>query len=797
MVIQKISCAMKKSLLLPLLLVATVAAAQTPANRSPLRIETIMQGERFTGFSPDDMSWSEDGKTIYFSWNPDLDTLRSLYKTDLNGAAPQRVSIEEQQAMTSGGTYTRDGSRKVYSKNGDIFLWDAASGQSRPVLQTTASEFAPRFSGDEQRIVYQSGDNLYSWDIATGAIRQLTNFQRGAKREEPRKSSQEQWLETDQLALFEVLRERKAESETRERRTKALAPKRPFEFYYGDRGLSNLQVSPDLRFVTFRLSTRAKTRTAQMPDYVTQSGFSSMEDTRTKVGAAQDTYETGIFDTQRDTIYWVSTKDIEGIFDKPEFLRDYHRDTLPYKNKYDKPRDVIIHGPVFSDDGKAAVVLRSQDNKDRWIMLLDLPTGQLRLLDRQRDEAWIGGPGISWGAGSIGWLPDNRSLWFQSEATGFSQLYAIDVETSQRRALTQGRFEIISAELSRKKDYFYITANAEGPHEHHFYRLPVAGGNLEKITTLPGGNRAVLSPDERHIAVRYSTGNQPWELYLMENRPGAPMRRITQSTTAEFQKYAWRIPEIVWFTARDGAQVPARLYRPAKAAKGGPAVIFVHGAGYLQNVHRWWSTYSREYMFHNYLADNGYTVLDIDYRASDGYGRDWRTAIYRHMGGKDLSDQVDGARFLASRYGVDARRIGIYGGSYGGFITLMAMFTDPGVFRSGAALRSVTDWAHYNHPYTANILNTPQEDSIAYRRSSPIYHAEGLRDDLLILHGMVDSNVHFQDVARLSQRLIELGKDKWEMAVFPLEDHGFVTPSGWTDEYKRIWLLFERTLKKK
>jgi dipeptidyl aminopeptidase/acylaminoacyl peptidase len=223
-------------------------------------------------------------------------------------------------------------------------------------------------------------------------------------------------------------------------------------------------------------------------------------------------------------------------------------------------------------------------------------------------------------------------------------------------------------------------------------------------------------------------------------------------------------------------------------------VIFVHGAGYLQNVHKWWSSYYREYMFHNILADNGYTVLDIDYRASSGYGRDWRTGIYRHMGGKDLSDQVDGARYLVEENDIDADRIGIYGGSYGGFITLMAMFTAPGTFNCGAALRSVTDWAHYNHGYTSNILNTPVTDSIAYRKSSPIYHAEGLEGRLLMLHGMVDSNVQFQDIVRLSQRLIELGKEDWELAVFPVEGHGFTTASGWTDEYKRIFKLFQENL---
>jgi len=281
----------------------------------------------------------------------------------------------------------------------------------------------------------------------------------------------------------------------------------------------------------------------------------------------------------------------------------------------------------------------------------------------------------------------------------------------------------------------------------------------------------------------------------MDNVPGAKAEKITKSTTAEFDGYSWRVPEIVYFTASDGTQVPARIYRPAKAKRNGPAVIFVHGAGYLQNVHKWWSSYYREYMFHNLLTDNGYTVLDIDYRGSAGYGRDWRTGIYRFMGGKDLSDQVDGAKFLVDEYNVSPDKIGIYGGSYGGFITMMGLFTSPGTFKSGAALRSVTDWAHYNHGYTANILNTPVEDPIAYRKSSPIYHAEGLEDNLLILHGMIDDNVQFQDVVRLSQRLIELGKNNWEFAVFPVERHGFVEPSSWTDEYKRIFKLFQTTLK--
>lgn len=272
------------------------------------------------------------------------------------------------------------------------------------------------------------------------------------------------------------------------------------------------------------------------------------------------------------------------------------------------------------------------------------------------------------------------------------------------------------------------------------------------------------------------------------------LKQITHSTTKEFEKYPWRNPEIITFTARDGAKVYARLYLPPQNIKNKAAVIFVHGAGYLQNAHKWWSNYYREYMFHNLLADNGYTVLDIDYRASSGYGRNWRTAIYRHMGGKDLDDQVDGAKYLAQKHGINPDKIGIYGGSYGGFITLMAMFKAPDVFKAGAAIRSVTDWAHYNHGYTSPILNTPVSDSLAYIRSSPIYYANGLKGHLLILHGMIDDNVHFQDVVRLSQKLIELGKQNWDMAIYPVERHGFTESTSWTDEYTRIFNHFQKYL---
>jgi dipeptidyl aminopeptidase/acylaminoacyl peptidase len=329
--------------------------------------------------------------------------------------------------------------------------------------------------------------------------------------------------------------------------------------------------------------------------------------------------------------------------------------------------------------------------------------------------------------------------------------------------------------------------------------MPLGGGARTKITSMTGSNAVEVSPDGSTLAVIHSYSNKPSELYLAPNRPGAEATQITVSPTEEWRSFKWIDPKVITYKARDGVDVYARLFTPemigAKRDPKKPAVVFVHGAGYLQNAHRYWSTYFREYMFHNLLASRGYVVLDPDYRASAGYGRDWRTAIYRHMGGHDLNDVVDGARFLVQTEKVDPKRIGVYGGSYGGFITLMAMFTTPDVFAAGAALRPVTDWAHYNHGYTSNILNVPQLDPEAYKKSSPIYFAEGLKGRLLICHGMVDTNVFFQDSVRLVQRLIELRKENWQVAPYPVENHSFTEETSWADEYKRILKLFEETLR--
>ena len=600
------------------------------------------------------------------------------------------------------------------------------------------------------------------------------------------------------MQYFQVLKDRKDKKDAADLYNKNLEKKQLRIIQIGDRNVQGLMVSPDSRFVCYRLTKIAvDAKTTIVPSYVTETGFTTEIMGRTKVGATPNNAEYFIYDREKDTVLAIKTDSLAGIRDLPGYMKDYPQ-KFEQKTKNPPLRAVTIGNISWSPKGTHAVIdMHAQDNKARWLMMFDTATEKLKLIDRQRDEAWIGGPGTTtFGGGNTGWVNENV-FWFQSEATGYSHLYTMNIQTGERKALTSGKYEVQQVQLSKDKKYFYITTNEVHPGEQQFYRLPVDGGKAERITTMTGANQVIISPDEKYIAILYSYSNKPWELYLQENKPGGKLEQVTtKAMSDEFKSYAWRDPELITFAARDGGQVYARLYKPSTPAPGKPAVLFVHGAGYLQNAHKWWSSYFREYMFNNLLTDNGYYVMDIDYRGSAGYGRDWRTGIYRHMGGKDLDDNVDGANYLVKTFGVDPKRIGMYGGSYGGFMTLMALFTTPDVFAAGAALRPVTDWANYNNGYTSNILNEPYNDSLAYRKSSPIYFASGLKSHLLICHGMIDVNVHFQDAVKLTQRLIELGKDNWEIAPYPMEDHGFVEPSSWTDEYKRIFNLFEITLKK-
>jgi dipeptidyl aminopeptidase/acylaminoacyl peptidase len=780
-----------RGLSIPIGLALLVLQAR-PADNFALTIDNIMRGSALVGFEPSQVRWSGDSERIYFQWKQATDKEDAPFDTyvvNRDGSGLRKLSDEEARLAPpgSGGRgggaeadTSKDKRLTVFARDGDIFLYDNTTGKGRQITRTTDVEANPHFLPDGKRIYFSRSDNLYVMSLDTGQLVEMTDIRaaagvgggrggRGgaaaATTGEQRGTDSQEYLKKEQKELLEVVRERAALREEQDKKREKDNPRKPFTLQ-ARQSVAALQLTPDEKYVMATVTETGNARNTVVPNYVTESGYTEDISGRSNVGDTQSTTRLATISVETGEVKWV----------------DHGQ----------QKREVQLGLPVWSEDGtKAVIVGRAADNKDRWIFALDPATGKTRVLANQHDDAWVDGPG----ANTIGWMKNDREVYFQSEKTGYSHLYAVGWEGGEPRALTSGKWEVLNVRQSQDKSRFYLTASKDSPYEQHLYEMDGDGGPLTRLTKEPGRHAATVSPDDRWIADIYSYTNKPPELYLEENRPLAEGKKLTTSPAPEFWQYPWRDVPIVTFTARDGVQVPARLFKPPGFKKGGPAVVFVHGSGYLQDVDRKWSTYSHEYMFNHILMERGFLVIDVDYRGSAGYGRDWRTAVYEHMGGKDLDDIVDAAKYLVSQHGVDPKKIGLYGGSYGGFITLMAMFTQPDVFAAGAALRPVSDWALYNHGYTADILNVPQTDPEAYRKSSPIYFAQGLKGALLICHGMVDTNVEFQDTVRLVQKLIELRKENWELAVYPVENHGFVEPASWADEYKRILALVEKNLK--
>jgi dipeptidyl aminopeptidase/acylaminoacyl peptidase len=830
-------------LCLVLVLPATPARA---AEAPPITLEQIMADPDWIGNAPTNPYWSDDGRAVYYERERDGvgSNPSDLFRVDLaTGKTTKIEPAERGKAEAPASDWSRDRKKKVWARGGDVFFRDLTTGTLRQITRTAEEESDPFFLADDKRLgFYQDKDKkVFVYDLASGTLSQPADLR---LEKDPAKEDEPSLLAAEQTRLFDVIRQdqekKKKELEEERANQQADATRPPVPWYLGkDVTIETVSLSPSgdwLAVVTAPKKGDSDTKRAKMPRYVTDSGNVETRDVRAKVGTEGPADNSILLlDLARHERHDLDLSVLPGIKDDPlkalreaaearkaaekklkeaeekkseetkkegaaesDAMKETGGDKGEAENRKDeekgpKIRPVEAQALAWSDDGKQLVLqIHATDNKDRWIATFATDRKELELRHRLTDPAWVN----NFAFNDLGWLPDNDTIWFLSEETGFSQLYLLSTRTGDKRMLTpDGKYEVSDPKPSRDGRFVYYSANQEHPGKYDTWRVEVATGRAEQLTRLGGLTDFRLSPDESQLLLLHSAINRPDEIYVQPARPGAEARQVTNTRTETFLAQNWTTPEVVAIPSAHGAPAPiySRVYTPAgvDAAHRFPAVVFIHGAGYLHNAHYGWSSYFREFMFHSLLTQHGYVVLDMDYRASAGYGRDWRTAIYRQMGYPELEDLQDGVAWLVANKGVDPKRVGVYGGSYGGFMTLIALFRAPDLFAAGAALRPVTDWAHYNEGYTSNILNRPEIDPEAYQRSSPIEYASGLQRPLLICHGVQDNNVFFQDTVRLVQRLIELKKQNFETAFYPVEAHGFVEPTSWLDEYRRIFKLFE------
>lgn len=788
---------MPRLLPLTLLLLATAAHAQSAA---PLTIEQAMADPDWIGPSVDQAWWQWDGKQVQYLLKRDGSPVRDTYRQGTGGGTAERVADAARAGLDAANpSYDATRQRMLFARNGDIFLRDLRTGALTQLTRSNEIESRPQFASDGGAI-WRAGNNWYHWR-ADGGTAQVAVVK--AERD-PNAAPKADVLREQQLATLATLRRDKEQRDAlrtqedawrRADATRAAAP-----VYLGDEvEIVDSALSPDGRHLL--VVTQAKSadegQAGKMPKYVTESGYEEFQEVRTRVGRnAPAAHALWLVDVGAGTAKSLSFDPLPGIATDPlaALRKAAKRDPLKGNRAVRVESDGDGSGPAvhWSDDGRnVAVEIRAVDNKDRWIASVDLDNARLQPRHRLSDSAWI-----NWDFNDFGWLPDNRTLWLLSEESGYSQLYTVEGNGKPRQR-TRGKWEVSMPVPSADGSGMFFLCNQKWPGDYEVCKLDLRNDQLTEITALNGVEGYSLSPNGQQLLVRYSGSYLPTQLAVVP-AAGGQATVLTDTRTPAFKAQPWIAPQYVQVPSKHGAgTVWGKYYGPTNPEPGKqyPIVMFVHGAGYLQNVSERYTPYFREQMFHNLLVQQGYIVLDLDYRASEGYGRDWRTAIYRNMGHPELEDYLDGLDWLVATKQGDRARVGIYGGSYGGFMTYMALFRSPGTFKAGAALRPVGDWMQYNHEYTSNILNTPELDPEAYKTSSPINYAEGLRDHLLIAHGMIDDNVFFKDSVDMTQKLMELHKDNWQVAPYPLERHGFTRADSWLDEYKRILKLFNEQVK--
>lgn len=744
-----------------------------------LTVKDIMREPSVAGMRHDSEKLSPDGDWVVYSWNAAGIEPRNLYIVDSSGINTRLLVNAEQnfeprtlppqskldygltvrddfvkarEKNLGGVEFSPDSKRILFLQNTDIYVLDFEDKNAKPrrITRTQGTEAGARWLTNDS-ILYASGGNYFVLNIRETSLVQVTR-------------------EANPPAFVSIF---------------------------------NVNPTKDGRLIAYVLSDGSKQRALFVPNYLDEF----VQTPSTRRGFSDQKLFVTLTDGSREKPFEISLPKAEGVG--------------------------YIRGLRWAADNASLIVDRvDRDLKRRqlfYVHNVGSKAEQIILVTEETDAKWIASL-----SSIVEPNPANPAqMLFGSERDGFNHLYLATLERAAKepnpsgerrqenpsdagftskvetRQLTNGKWQVEWAKWSEGGEQFVYSSTEENTAERQFYEFELNRNLKTAIFQREKGmtNSPQLSQTggQPILLYEFSKWNQPNELFAVRVCPRCrglnEPRQLTRSTPAAFAQIKWSEPKFVDIPTRDGKVVKTKVYLPANfdPQKKYPMVMFVHGAGYLQNTINGWNNYYREFMFNDLLTRRGYVVLDIDYRGSAGYGRDWRTDVHDFLGGKDYDDHLDAIDYAVKTYAVDAKKVGVYGGSYGGFMAGMLAMRAPDKIAAAAALRPVFDWKNYfaSSPiYTLERLGFPDKNVEAYKRSSPIAYAENLQRPLLILHGLVDDNVPAQDSIQLIEKLMRLEKTQYfEAMLYPSESHGFQRPSSWTDEYERILSFFEKHLK--
>lgn len=698
---------------------------------APLSLEEVakypLPGTSIAG----SFQWSPDGRSLTMLDSADGSLVRQLWVEPVDGSAPRRVMFEpeggereedlspeeklqrerkrERNLGVTQYAWAEQGTRVLVPVRGELWVQDGPDAAPRRLVDAEAGPaLDPLLSPDGKRLAWVRDAEVYVLDDvdAGGEPRQLTQGARGTGK-------------TNGLAEYVAQEE--------------MDRHRGFWWSRDGERIAYAEVD-ETHIPRYRIAHQG----AGEPDAYEEHGYPF-------AGRANARVRLGVVPRGGGPTVWMQLR-LEGEPDDELYLARVH--WLP--------------------DGGLAAQLENRAQTRLDLVRFDPATGEGTPLLSERSDVWVNlhddfraleGKGEPSLAGAL--------LW-SSEGTGFRHLYLHDRDGKLLRALTSGEWmvdHVVGVDEAGGQVYF--TATKDGPTEQHLYRVPLAGGEVVRITTEPGVHAIAMARDCSTFVDTWSDLDTPPRITL-RRADGTALRALPVADDPRVAALRLPPPRLVTLRSRDGVELHAALYQPPAGAGPAPAIVSVYGGPHAQRVTRSWGMTVD--LRAQYLASLGFVVWKLDNRGSARRGLRFEGAIKNDMGNLEVEDQVDGVRWLVAEGLVDPARVGIYGWSYGGYMAAMALARAPETFKAAVAGAPVTSWDGYDTHYTERYMGTPASNPSGYASSSVLTHVPNIRGSLMIVHGLIDENVHFRHAARLIDALVKARKPH-DLMLFPSERH--------------------------
>ncbi len=702
-----------------------------------LTVERIYSAPSLSGYLTDGLEWAPDSKSIsYFDRGHDGMELRSLdaatgrSKTLVNARVLEASMPPEQAAaIQSTGLGRVQAPRYMWSPAGDALLFAGSSQLTLLNLNTMAPKTLvggtdpiedPKFSPDGKWVSFVRESNLWIASVETGEIKELTS----GGSEEILKGKLD-WVYPEEL----------------------------------DSSTAYWWAPDSSKIAYYEMDERPVTR---YPIMDMSSPVGAMEYTRfPQAGEANPIVRVGVVSITGGETRWMDTgADTDVYLARVDWLRDSRRVAIQRLN-------------------------RAQNRLD--LLFCDASTGASQTILTETDKYWIN---IS---DDLYFFADNKRFLWSSERTGFRHYYVYDLSGKELEQLTSGDWGITGnagfgpgagshPAVDESRGFAYFLSNRDSVIGTQLYRLSLSDKSITAITHAPGTHDALIAPNESGFVDTYSTAMTPPREDL-DRMDGTQVTAVNENKVSELADYQLSPIEFLNVAADDGTKLYAEIIKPRDfdASKKYPVLIDVYGGPQIQEVRDEWDGVTT--MWLEMMAEKGYIIFRLDNRGTYWRGHAFETPIYHQLGKVELQDQLSGVKYLKSLPYVDGSRIGIWGWSYGGTMTLNAMFNAPDVFKAGAAVAPVTDWRLYDTIYTERYMGRPQDNPAGYDSSSPANQATDLKGKLMLIHATGDDNVHFANTTELLNKMIAAGRYPDKLIIFPGRGHSM------TDRPARIELF--------